>query len=555
MVSDKREVSDFLNLLSAAGITDVVLSPGSRNAPFSISLHGHPRFRVIPVPDERTAGFIALGRAQQTGRPVVLVCTSGTALLNYGPAVAEAFYQRVPLIVASADRPAEWIDHGEGQSIRQSGVLANITRGWADLPESRGAEPQRSANRTAMRRLITLAMGPVPGPVHLNFPLDEPLYRMEEEDQQPGEPYGPVRLPTLHLEACRSDLHQARKVLILAGQLPPDERLTEALNAFAEDTGAAVMSESHSNLSGPYVLSTIDRLISGWSEETRQRYAPDVLITFGHNIISRRVKSWLRASGCAHWRVDEGGVAEDTYRKLKGVLACTPLEWLRAMDGAAQPSPYARALQEENNRVREAARHWITQAPYSDLTAMDVLLRSIPGGWDFQMGNSSVVRYIQLFETRPDIRYYGNRGVSGIDGVTSTAVGAASVSGRPTLLVTGDIAFLYDSNAFWSELRPHNLRIVVINNRGGGIFRIIDGPSTSAALAPYFETTHERSAGEVAGMYRLPFRQVADGAGLRAGLDWLYNREECSVLEICTPREENDRILKDYFRELKKYQP
>ncbi|MFN9799951.1 MAG: 2-succinyl-5-enolpyruvyl-6-hydroxy-3-cyclohexene-1-carboxylate synthase, partial [Bacteroidota bacterium] len=122
-------------------------------------------------------------------------------------------------------------------------------------------------------------------------------------------------------------------------------------------------------------------------------------------------------------------------------------------------------------------------------------------------------------------------------------------------LVTGDIAFLYDSKAFWSELRPHNLRIVVINNRGGGIFRIIDGPSTSAALAPYFETTHERSAGEVAGMYRLPFRQVADGAGLRAGLDWLYNREECSVLEICTPREENDRILKDYFRELKKYQP
>lgn len=553
MVSDKREVSDFLNELIAAGIADIVLSPGSRNAPFSVSLYQNPDFTVIPVADERTAGFIALGRAQQLRKPVVLICTSGTAVLNYGPALAEAYYQRIPLIAVSADRPAEWIDHGEGQSIRQTGVFQNFVRAFADI-KAAASDAQRAENRECISRTIAAAIGPIAGPVHLNFPFEEPLYGLTEWEGGAVGSAQSAALPVNHLSECASDIRSAQKILVLAGQLFPTPGLSEALHAWTGARGIAVMTESHSNLASPDFITTIDRLITGWSAEDKKRFAPDVLITFGQNIISRRVKSWLRQSGCVHWRIDEGGYAEDTYRKLKGVIACTPDKWLQAMADVDIISTYASDLRAANTLVREKAEEVVEQLPYSDLTVTRSILRTIPAGWDVQMGNSSVVRYIQLFDTNPALRYFGNRGVSGIDGVTSTAVGAASVTDKPTVLITGDIAFLYDSNAFWTPLRPHNLRIIVVNNSGGGIFRIIEGPSSTPALDDYFETTHSRSAEGIARMYALPFQKVNAASELSSALEWLFGHKGCAILEIRTPRTENDKVLNTYFHAIKSIQ-
>jgi len=553
MVSDKAEVAYFLSLLQASDITDMVLSPGSRNAPFSISLWQHPHFRVHVVVDERSAGFIALGIAQQSGKAVVLVCTSGTAVLNYGPAIAEAFYQQVPIIVASADRPARLVDQGEGQTIRQSGVLQNIVRYSADIlfatPEAT-VEGQR-----VLREAVKTALSPPKGPVHLNFPFEEPLYKTTEQV---------VFAPSVEVKRVWENgplpaemtehLQTAKKVLLLAGQLPPDNALVDRLADLQERTGMAVMTESHSNLAHPGFISTIDRWLMGLNGEDRSAFMPDLLITFGGNIISRKIKSWLREANCPHWRIDEGGLAENTYSNLRGVVRMHPLEVVEIFRGLLQRSDYSHSLLKINEGIRKSAVEALKSASFSDLTVHERVLKRIPGGWDVQMGNSSVVRYIQLFDSRNDLRYFGNRGVSGIDGVTSTAVGAAWTSERPTLLITGDLAFLYDSNAFWNTLHPRNLKIVVINNNGGGIFRIIEGPSATPSREAYFETTHQRSAMSVAGMYQLPFHRCDSSEELEEAMDWLFNRNDLAILEVHTPREANDIELHNYFRNLQQKQ-
>jgi 2-succinyl-5-enolpyruvyl-6-hydroxy-3-cyclohexene-1-carboxylate synthase len=188
------------------------------------------------------------------------------------------------------------------------------------------------------------------------------------------------------------------------------------------------------------------------------------------------------------------------------------------------------------------------QAAWSDLQAFDIIQAKLPSGSDIQMGNSSAVRYLLLNDTRRDLRYFGNRGVAGIDGCTSTAVGAAHTSGMLTTLISGDIAFFYDSNALWNNLNKKNLRIIVVNNGGGGIFRIIDGPDPdSNALETYFETAHNRSASGLAAMYNLPFQSSNNAESLSSGLAWLYSQEECAVLEVNTPRLDNSSMLKKYF--------
>ncbi|MFM7725495.1 MAG: thiamine pyrophosphate-dependent enzyme, partial [Flavobacteriales bacterium] len=216
-------------------------------------------------------------------------------------------------------------------------------------------------------------------------------------------------------------------------------------------------------------------------------------------------------------------------------------------------SDYRSTILSKNTDTEKAAKEFIGTSSWSDLQAFDIIHSAIPANSDVQMGNSSVVRYILLNDARADLRYFGNRGVAGIDGCTSTAVGAAHLTSRLTTLISGDIAFFYDSNAFWNNLNKTNLRIIVINNGGGGIFRIIDGPdATSPALSTYFETAHTRSAAGLAAMYGLAFRSAQNAPTLEQGLDWLYSQQDCAILEVSTPQLENSPILKEYFERIRR---
>lgn len=554
MISDKKPVQDFIQLLVQHGITHVIISPGSRNAPFSLSLANDTRFNVHSVVDERSAAFVALGMAQQLNHAVVLICTSGTASLNYAPALAEAFYQRVPLLIITADRPFEWIDQGEGQSIRQRDVYKNYVKASYEIAEEASEGDLVWYNVRIMDEAMRLANEGVRGPVHINFPLREPLYKLAEESQLTAKMISranaQLRLSDGELAALRASVARSQKIMVLAGQMQADAILLRAIAEFGERSNVAVFTEAHSNLADDSFVTTIDRFLAGLNDDDKVYLQPDLLITVGHNLISRKIKALLRKGKCEHWHVDISGEGLDTVKKLSKVIPLTPTEFFENMNGAdaSQISDYRQIVLKWQSITAQAAHKFMARASWSDLQAFNQIQPALPSGSDVQMGNSSAVRYILLHDARHDLRYFGNRGVAGIDGCTSTAIGATHVSGKLTTLISGDIAFFYDSNAFWNNLPKTNLRIIIVNNGGGGIFRIIDGPDESSpALESYFETAHTRSAAGLAAMYTIPFQSASDAESLTNGLAWLYNQSNCAILEVNTPRLENSPVLKEYF--------
>lgn len=534
-----------------------MISPGSRNAPLSISLHRHPEIETYVIPDERAASFFALGMAQQRRQPVLICCTSGSAVLNYAPAIAEAYYQRIPLFVVTADRPEEWIDQGDGQTIRQKEVFANYIRHSAGLIQDAVLAPDRQQNRTRIQRAIEMCRLPVDGPVHLNVPLREPLYQTKTyaQDEVPvvAQQLSRERPKPWHNPAMSATLGTARRILILTALMEPNPALERELGAWAENEQVAVLTESTSNLKDPRFFGCIDRLIFTFSPDDLDRFQPDLLITVGHQIISKRIKAILRERKPKHhWHIDPDTRHPDTFQALSRRIHDEPaaaLKKLRA-DLSEVESSYASWLRERESAIEQAHAAYLDTCAFSDLKAVDVLLENLPENWNLQLGNSASVRYVQLFQEGRGAKCHCNRGTSGIDGCTSTAMGAAASTGEPTLLLTGDMAFFYDSNAFWHPHRPENLKIVVLNNGGGGIFRIIDGPGEEAITEKYFEAHHTMSAEKLAGMFELPYRAAKDEASLTAGLADLFSEAPNSpvILEVFTPRRQNDRVLKAYFK-------
>ena len=560
MISDKKPVQDFIQLLDQHGIREIIICPGSRNAPFSISLANDERFNVHSIVDERSAAFVALGMAQQVDRPVAIICTSGTAVLNFAPALAEAYYQRVPLLVITADRPIEWIDQGEGQSIRQRHVYRNYVKASYEIAEEASEGDLVWYNARIMDEAMRIANEGVRGPVHINFPLREPLYntvqRSSEEIKMIGRAHAPMRLANDESNFLQKRIENSEKVMVLAGQMSADDAMLAALRSFSKRSNVIVLTEAHSNLADAAFITTIDRFLATLDDESKQWLQPDLLITVGHNIISRKIKALLRKGDTRHWHVDISGEGLDTVKKLSKVIPVTPTEFFESMnEGAEYPSStYKERLLQYHERSATAATSYMQHAPWSDLKAFAAIHPAIPSGSDVQMGNSSAVRYILLHDARPDLKYFGNRGVAGIDGCTSTSLGAAHCSNRLTTLITGDIGFFYDSNALWNNLNAANLRIIVINNGGGGIFRIIDGPdANSQELETYFETAHTRSAAGLAAMYNTPFQSAKDSQSLTDGLKWLYAQKGCAILEVNTPRLENSPVLKAYFEHIRNH--
>jgi 2-succinyl-5-enolpyruvyl-6-hydroxy-3-cyclohexene-1-carboxylate synthase len=556
-LSDKSAVQDFLALSKCHEIKHVILCPGSRNAPFSISLFHDKRFNTHIIPDERSAAFFALGMAQQQQQPVVLICTSGTASLNFSPAIAEAFYQRVPLLIVTADRPIEWIDQGEGQSIRQLNVFQNFVKASFEIQEEAVHPDIVWYNNRIMDEAMRLTNQGVAGPVHINFPLREPLYKTSNERTYQVKTVeriaAPQGLDPTTAQIITSQLEYCNRVLILAGQHPKHEALNTALECWAQEDNVFILTEAHSNLASERWCSTIDRTITGLSEFQLQSLYPEIIITFGHNIISRKVKDWLRKNKCDHWHIDTSGEGLDTLKQLQRIIPMDPASFFQTVQPkCGAKSNYAASFRALHEQRKTASQQYLTQMPWCDLKAFYHIYQHIPSNYELQMGNSSVVRYILLQDARPDIAHNGNRGVAGIDGCTSTAIGAAWASQSETVLISGDIAFFYDSNAFWNDYVSKKLKIVVINNQGGGIFRIIDGPASSAARDQYFETTHQRSAQGLAQMYSLPFKQCDQIDTLESSLNWLWSSDQCAILEIITPRETNDLELKKYFNYISK---
>ena len=530
-------------------IQTVVISPGSRNAPLTIGFSNHKDFETLSIVDERCAAFFALGIAQQTLKPVALVCTSGSALLNYYPAIAEAYYSQIPLVVISADRPAHLIDIGDGQTIRQENVFQNHILYSANLKEF-------DAENTI--RILSKAFSllrQVKGPIHINAPFNEPLYETvvamndfrfiaEESDLQ----------DTIDYENLASQWNSAKKKMILVGVHSPNAALEILLDKVADDPSVLVFTETTSNLYNKRFVNSIDNLIFNLTEEEFTSLQPDILLTFGGMIVSKKIKKFLREySPKEHWHVNELR-AFDTYQVLSKHLKIDSHSFFKhfcELVDYDNKSTYESTWTHYKQRIREKHNHYIKTAPYSDLKVFEQVLKVIPDFSEVQFSNSAIIRYSQLFEMNSTITVFCNRGTSGIDGSTSTALGAAYATQKPTTLITGDLSFFYDSNALWNNYIPSDVRIVIINNSGGGIFKIIPGPKKSTALK-YFETPHCLTAEHLCVMFGFEYSTAHNLKTLAEEVVGFYDKSnKPKVLEVFTPSDQNDLVLKEYINNLK----
>ena len=565
----------LVSLCIAKGINYVIISPGSRNAPLTLSFSQHPEIHAYSIVDERCAAFFALGMAQRIGKPVAVICTSGSAMLNYYPAIAEAYYSNVPVVVISADRPEYLIDVGDGQTIQQKHVFKNHINYEANLKqdivhkstilqethqlsadiERLLQEKVQKHNEAEINMALNVAVEKN-GPVHINAPFDEPLYGMQETPT-----VFPAIIP-LQTEATEETekitnaatiWSQATRKMVLVGVLPPNTISLIYLEILANDPSVIVFTETTSNLRNEKFFNAIDQMILPIekNEALLDEFQPEVLLTLGGMIVSKKIKAILRKRQPKHhWHVHENSVF-DTFFCLEHFYKMNPNDFFESF--FAQTQAIESSYKSFWNSIKQdrAKKHatYLNKVGFTDLKAFEAILASLPTSLILHLGNSSTVRYAQLFEIDANIELYCNRGTSGIDGSTSTAIGTSVVSEKQTLLITGDLSFLYDSNALWNNYIPKNFRIIIVNNNGGGIFRILPGNKNTENFNTYFETIHSHTAKQLAEMYHFEYHVATDEVSLQDSLKTFYNTSESpKILEVFTPRITNDTILIDYFK-------
>ena len=531
-------------------VDTVVISPGSRNAPLTVGFSNHLEIKSLSVVDERCAAFFAMGIAQQTQKPVAITCSSGSALLNYYPAIAEAYYSQIPLIVISADRPKHLIDIGDGQTIRQENVFENHILFSANLIEEAN---QLKKNTDLLVEAFQTAITKK-GPVHINVPFNEPLYETVEKlnSFDFSNVIASEAKQSIDIEKLAPIWNTSTKKMILLGSSFPDSELQKVLSLYAEDNSVIILTETTSNLHHPKFINSIDKVIFPLSVEQFERFKPEVLVTLGGMVISKKIKQLLRKSPPTHhWHIDELK-AMDTYHCLSEFVQVTPFDFLTRLYESKESiqSDYQQIWLDEKAQRVEKHDVYLQKCQYSDLKVFEVILQKIPNDSQVQISNSSTIRYSQLFDVNPTLRVFCNRGASGIDGSTSTAVGAAFADEKSTTFITGDLSFFYDSNALWNANIPKSFRIIILNNAGGGIFRFIPGPLTTNA-ADYFETPHNLTAEHLAKMYGFDYVSVESLKELTGSLATFYTESnQPKIMEVFTPKEINDVVLKNYFKNL-----
>jgi len=556
------------------GIKDIVISPGSRNAPLTLSFTGDAFFDCYSIVDERCAAFFGLGIAQQKNNPVALVCTSGSALLNYYPAIAEAYYSNVPLVVISADRPPYKIDVGDGQTIRQDNVFhrhighsctlkmdVNHAQERLSFYEPEYLNQSQQSIEDMNSKMISTSFGLALEkklPVHINIPFEEPLYGLQTIDDKVFS--FPERIKDkMEMETGAASIQKAwnssGRKMVLVGVNRPGTIEKRFLEFLAQDPSVIVFTETTSNLHHPNFFPSIDSIIfpiekSGNRDERFKNLQPEILLTFGGLVVSKKIKAFLRKyKPKMHWHVHPTKVY-DTFFALTQYFKQEPNQFLERLCAEVNvvESSYYNKWEAVKKRYESRQLDYLKKVGFSDFIAFEALQRNIPKGYQVQLSNSSTVRYAQLFPLDQSNHVFCNRGTSGIDGSTSTAIGASVHCKAPTVLISGDLSFFYDSNALWNDYVRNDFRIVVINNSGGGIFRILPGFDGSRRFGTFFETEHQLTAEQNCNQFGWEYHSCNNLDSLEKELSHFFTRGTSPrLLEVFTPREINNEILLGYF--------
>ena len=553
-----QPIYDIAQLCFLKGIKHAVLSPGSRCAPLTISFARKKEIQKYIIPDERSAAFIGMGLSRITQIPTVLICTSGSAAYNYAPAVAEAYFQNIPLLILTADRPPEWIDQLDGQTIRQTNIYGNHVKGSYTLPVETNHPDAAWQVERMVNEAINLAAQFPKGPVHINIPLREPFY-----------PKGEITfsdtlkiIESTESSAILSDktktvlakeLNQYKKILVVAGQSVLNRELTEALKSLS----IPVVTDVISNHSFPGSIRHHDLFLT--SSKNEEVLKPELVISFGNSVISKSLKTFLRKNKpSAHWHILEAGAVADTFQSLTRHIQVTPLYFFREMllglwnpdlVATKEITAFNKTWKEAETSVSGKAEVFLkNENAFSEFEVVYKAMNALPNQSLLHLANSMPVRYANYVGIENStIEVISNRGTSGIDGVISTAYGTALTTDKLVTVITGDMSFLYDRNAFWNNYLPPNLRIIIINNHGGGIFRMIDGPASQPEGEEYFVTRQNLTAENTLKDFDLDYIQVNDRTSFDKALNEFFQTSgKSKVMEVMTDGLLNTEVWKKF---------
>lgn len=554
-----QAIFNIPEICSRHDIRNVVISPGSRSAPITLAFARHPEFDCNVVGDERSAAFIAMGMALELSKPVALVCTSGSAVLNYYPAIAEAFYQKIPLLIITADRPPEWVDQMDGQTIRQPEIFHKHVKASFNLPVDQSHadavwETERSINEAAI-----ISKTNPQGPVHINVPLREPFYPDSpiKFDQNPiiiRKSEIEAKLTADSIAQLSNELKRFSKILIVSGQFYEKEPyLEESLENFCIDHGAVHISEILSNLITKNSIIKHELILGNLSINEKEQLRPELLITLGNSVLSKSLKNFLRQNKPKHhWRVQDESKLSDVFQCLSQIIPVKPSTFFNDLKGLNQNviHKYIETWKEFEAKCSKHEGDFFKKAQdFSELKCIRTLTDYLPDESALHVSNSMPVRYLNYLgiPKNKNISVYSNRGTSGIDGSISTATGAAMVSNNIVTALTGDMAFFYDRNALWHEHKPGNLRIIILNNHGGGIFRMIDGPSSQPEVEEYFVTRQALNARHYASEFGLEYYFCNQLEDLEKHLVHFFEPSALpKILELETKPETDKTVFKEY---------
>ncbi|HEY5589427.1 MAG TPA: 2-succinyl-5-enolpyruvyl-6-hydroxy-3-cyclohexene-1-carboxylic-acid synthase [Paludibacter sp.] len=556
MIHFRQGIKNTPEICVQHGVSKVIIAPGSRNAPLIFAFTAHPELECLSITDERSAAYFALGIAQQSGKVVALVCTSGTAVLNFAPAIAEAYYQNLPLLVFTADRPADMIDQADGQTIRQTNIYGNYVKASFDLPVETVQLVDLQFFDRQVSQAIDTAVSYPQGPVQINVPLREPIYTALPENHSK-----PKIIKTLAAEVSptKESLDTLQKLwtsfgkkLIIIGVNPKNDKINELANSLANEPDVVVVAENLSNISGTKIIMQPESFFASLSVEEKTAFKPDLLITIGNSSICKQIKLFLREyQPSEQWQLESSMPYIDTYRNLTTIVPGSAVDVLGKMPFGKTEGNYSKVFQDQMQTIAKRHNAFVENSVLSDMSAVTNLLKLAPANTVLHLANSTSVRWTQLFPTRGDLTYICNRGTSGIDGSLSTAAGYAYSSKQPTVFLTGDLSFIYDSNGLWNNYICDNFKIIVMNNNGGNIFRFIGNPTLMASCEKFFTTPHKVKIKSLVEAYGMKYMACNKDEELEDSMVNLFKAKQATILEIFTDADLNTENYKGYFKNIK----
>lgn len=520
MFSNKENINILTALLREHGVRHAVVCPGSRNAPIVHNLHEleiNEDMQCYPVTDERSAGFYAIGVAQATGCMVAVCVTSGSALLNLAPAVAEAKYQHIPIIIISADRPAAWIDQLDGQTLPQPNALGVFAGKCVNLPEPKDDEQRWYCNRLVNEAILSCQKhGGMP--VHINVPISEPLFYFSMEQLPQERKIESVVASTYFCPKQLIDaVNQSPRPMLVVGQTKNSQRLLNAIEALSEKM--AVIQEP---LSG---IATLFDSVLKYTDDA-SRYQPHIIIYIGDTLVSKPMRKFLRcANTWQQWRISESGEVEDSFLHLTNIIEGNPADILQQLAENIKPCDKAEEYKTLwDNALQRAKEHINGESlTFSSRLAVKLLEKELEkNGVDCAVhyANSSAIRYACKYANH---YVYCNRGVNGIEGSLSTAAGFSLATNKTVFCVIGDLSFFYDQNALWNTRIGSNLRILLLNDGKGKIFSHLPGLEQSPALNDYIAAGHHTSAQGICAAHNITYIKATNSKETRKAIDQLIS--------------------------------